>query len=153
LVTVHRAENTDDPSRLRAIFEGLERVAQDLPVVLPLHPRTRRCLELSRINLIEPVGYLVMVMLEKNAAVIATDSGGVQKEAFFYCVPCVTLRDEMEWVETVNSGWNRLAPPDAKLIYGAIKNAEAPALAPPFYGEGASAQSIARILEGSLGKE
>ncbi len=158
LATVHRAENTDEPSRLRAIFEGLERVAQDLPVVLPLHPRTRRCLELSRIkvtniDLIEPVGYLEMVMLEKNAAVIATDSGGVQKEAFFYCVPCVTLRDETEWVETVNSGWNRLAPPDAKLIYGTIKNAEAPALAPPFYGEGASAQSIARILDGSLGKE
>ena len=154
LATVHRAENTDDPARLHAIFDGLECVAQDMPVVLPLHPRTRRCLSLLRIkaasiNLIEPVGYLEMVMLEKNAAVIATDSGGVQKEAFFYRVPCVTLRDETEWVETVDSGWNHLIPADEKLIYETIKNAEAPGLAPPFYGKGTSAQNIARILERS----
>jgi UDP-GlcNAc3NAcA epimerase len=151
LATVHRAENTEEPARLWAIVEGLERVAQDMPVVLPLHPRTRERLDLQGLNvsgvtLIEPVGYLEMVMLEKNAIVIATDSGGVQKEASFYRVPCVTLRDETEWVETVDSGWNRLASPDAKLIYDSVKNAKAPELAPPFYGDGMSAQHIVRAL-------
>jgi len=152
LATAHRAENTDEPARLRAIFEGLERVAQDMPVVLPLHPRTRERLDLwglevSDVTLIEPVGYLEMVMLEKNATVIVTDSGGVQKEAFFYRVPCVTLRNETEWVETVTSGWNHLTPLDAKLIYSAIKNAKAPELAPLFYGDGMSARHIVRALK------
>ena len=104
LATVHRAENTDDPARLEAVFEGLFRVAAELPVVLPLHPRTRKALERlgwlerarEQLRLIEPVGYLDMVALEKNARLIATDSGGVQKEAYFFGVPCVTLRDETE---------------------------------------------------------
>ena len=121
LATVHRAENTDDPLRLTAIVDALEVVAARLPVVWPLHPRTRGVLQhdgrLARLSpnvlLIEPVGYLDMVQLEKHAAAIATDSGGVQKEAFFYEVPCVTLRDETEWVELVESGWNRLAPPQS----------------------------------------
>jgi UDP-GlcNAc3NAcA epimerase len=119
LTTVHRAENTDDPQRLAAVVAALETVAAQYPVVWPLHPRTRAILDrsgqlehLSRsIHLIDPVGYLDMVQLEKFAAVIATDSGGVQKEAFFYHVPCVTLRDETEWIELVEAGWNRLAPP------------------------------------------
>ena len=119
LATVHRAENTDDPQRLAAVVTALEIVATQCPVVWPLHPRTRAILgrngqleNLSRsIHLIDPVGYLDMVQLEKFAAVVATDSGGVQKEAFFYRVPCVTLRDETEWVELVEAGWNRLAPP------------------------------------------
>ena len=119
LATVHRAENTDDPQRLTAVVAALEIVAAQCPVVWPLHPRTRAILSrnghlenLSRsIHLIDPVGYLDMVQLEKFAAVIATDSGGVQKEAFFYRVPCVTLRNETEWVELVEAGWNRLAPP------------------------------------------
>jgi UDP-GlcNAc3NAcA epimerase len=158
LATIHRAENTDEPARLLAIFEGLERVGQDMPVVMPLHPRTRRCLALLHIKapnvrLIEPVGYLEMVMLEKNAAMIATDSGGVQKEAFFYRVPCVTLRDETEWIETVDSGWNHLAPPDARLIYDIVKDAEAPELAPPFYGDGTSAQSIAGAIQSAIGEK
>ncbi len=118
LATVHRAENTDDPRRLRAIFGGLFRVAADIPVVLPVHPRTRSALERENLlrevqrhlRLIDPVGYLDMVMLEKHARLIATDSGGVQKEAFFYRVPCVTLRDETEWVELVDLGWNRIVP-------------------------------------------
>lgn len=117
LATVHRAENTDNPVRLEAIFGGLMQVAQEIPVVLPLHPRTRKALERENLfselsaslQLIEPVGYLDMVMLEKNARLIATDSGGVQKEAFFYRVPCVTLRDETEWIELVETGWNYLA--------------------------------------------
>ncbi len=119
LATVHRAENTDDPLRLRAIVEGLGEAAKVTPVVLPLHPRTRLALQRhgllgkaeARLRLIEPIGYLDMVMLEQNARLIATDSGGVQKEAFFYRVPCVTLREETEWVELVELEWNRLVPP------------------------------------------
>lgn len=115
LATIHRAENTDNVERLKAIFEGFRDFA--LRIILPLHPRTKGCLTSSKITvppnvqLVDPVGYLDMVMLEKNAALIATDSGGVQKEAFFYEVPCVTLRDETEWVELVQARWNVLAPP------------------------------------------
>lgn len=115
LATIHRAENTDDPARLSAILQGFE--AFGGTIVLPVHPRTRGRLSNLGLKLpanviaIDPVGYLDMVMLEKNAALIATDSGGVQKEAFFYRVPCVTLRDETEWSELVTAGWNRLASP------------------------------------------
>jgi UDP-GlcNAc3NAcA epimerase len=119
LATVHRAENTDDAARLDAILEGFRIVAEQRHIVWPVHPRMRSAvaergaalLTSGRIKLIDPVGYLDMVMLESSAAVIATDSGGVQKEAFFFGVPCVTLRNETEWVELVESGWNRLAPP------------------------------------------
>ncbi|QYX56781.1 UDP-N-acetylglucosamine 2-epimerase (non-hydrolyzing) [Roseovarius sp. SCSIO 43702] len=118
LATIHRQENTDDPARLAAIFEGLGRVARDMSVVLPLHPRTKARLVASglahlteALTVVAPMGYLEMVAHEKAAAVIVTDSGGVQKEAFFYGVPCVTLRDETEWVELVDAGWNRLVPP------------------------------------------
>jgi len=119
LTTIHRAENTDDPVRLRAIYEGLSQVAKEIPVVLPLHPRTRTALirenlyemVIKYLLVIPPVGYLDMVMLEKNARLIATDSGGVQKEAYFYKVPCVTLRGETEWVELVEAGWNILVEP------------------------------------------
>jgi UDP-GlcNAc3NAcA epimerase len=117
LATIHRAENTDHPQRLNAAVRGLQLAAEHTRVVLPLHPRTRaRLVEQgiagnSGLEVIEPVGFLDMLRLEANAAVIATDSGGVQKEAFFQGVPCVTLRDETEWTELVNSGWNRLAPP------------------------------------------
>jgi UDP-GlcNAc3NAcA epimerase len=120
LATIHRAENTDDDVRLRAIVEGLCAVARSLPVIWPVHPRTHAVLAgrefLARLAsagvlLAEPLGYLDMVQLERYAAVIATDSGGVQKEAFFHGVPCVTLRDETEWVELVDLGWNRLVSP------------------------------------------
>ncbi|HAR51371.1 non-hydrolyzing UDP-N-acetylglucosamine 2-epimerase [Roseovarius nubinhibens] len=124
LATIHRQENTDVPERLRAIFEGLAIVARTLPVVLPLHPRTRGRLALAGLEdllepltVVDPMGYLDMVAHEQSASVIATDSGGVQKEAFFYSVPCVTLRDETEWVELVEAGWNTLVPPiDAETI-------------------------------------
>lgn len=124
LATIHRAENTDNPERLAIIVEALSRFAETMPVVWPLHPRTKAALATlgkldslaQRVKLIEPIGYLDMVQLEKYASLIATDSGGVQKEAFFYKVPCVTLRDETEWVELVDAGWNKLATP---------KNAEA----------------------------
>lgn len=132
LATIHRAENTDTPDRLRAIMNGLAEVARDFHVVLPLHPRTRATLSrlgwhraiAERLHLIEPVGYLDMVMLEKNARLIATDSGGVQKEAYFFRVPCVTLRDETEWVELVDEGVNQLCvPANGDVVALAIKDA------------------------------
>jgi UDP-GlcNAc3NAcA epimerase len=160
LVTVHRAENTDAPERLTAIVEALRKIAETLPVVWPLHPRTRNALEkigqlstLSEpIQVIDPVGYLDMVQLEKYAALIATDSGGVQKEAFFYQVPCVTLRDETEWVELVASGWNRLAPPlTAEAVQASILSAlgcQGQAIQP--YGEGQAAAKIVHTLAHAL---
>ncbi len=119
LATIHRAENTDHKERLTNIFNALLQLCSEIDIVLPLHPRTKKYLNTynllnklpSNLHLIEPIGYLDMVQLEKNAALIATDSGGVQKEAFFYDVPCVTLRDETEWVELVDLGWNKLTPP------------------------------------------
>ncbi|MCZ4323459.1 non-hydrolyzing UDP-N-acetylglucosamine 2-epimerase [Pseudomonas anguilliseptica] len=132
LATIHRQENTDHPQRLATIVRALTATASTLPVVWPLHPRTRAELQkagllgalASQVTLIDPLGYLDMVQLEKFAAVIATDSGGVQKEAFFYQVPCVTLRNETEWVELVQAGWNRLVPPeDVRVVQAAINAA------------------------------
>lgn len=154
LVTVHRQENTDDPKRLGAILDGLRTVARTLPVVFPVHPRTRQSLgdlgmeQLAKgILLLPPVGYLDMVMLERGAAVIATDSGGVQKESYFYGVPCVTLRDETEWVELVEMGWNRLAPPGSGDISGIILAARgrSGASGTP-YGDGAAATRIVEAI-------
>lgn len=156
LTTVHRAENTDHPARLQAIVDGLEAVARQMPVVWPLHPRTRGVLQsmgqlatLSpQLLLLDPVGYLDMVQLEKHAAVIATDSGGVQKEAFFYQVPCVTLRDETEWVELVDAGWNRLVRPESsEEICNALllaKGMTGKHVKP--YGKGDAAQQIVNRL-------
>lgn len=133
LATVHRAENTDVLARLEVIVTALTAVARKLPLVWPLHPRTRGVLQrnglLDRltaagVHLIEPVGYLEMVQLEKYAALVVTDSGGVQKEAYFFQIPCVTMRDETEWVELVDAGWNRLAPPDdPETVAAAIRDA------------------------------
>jgi UDP-GlcNAc3NAcA epimerase len=156
LATIHRAENTDDFTRLEAIFEGLRLVGREIPVILPLHPRTRRALKSTgllekmdgSIRLIDPIGYLDIIMLEKNARLIATDSGGVQKEAFFYHVPCVTLRDETEWVELVELGWNRVITPDnsssiATAILSAL-DSKGDEGAP--YGEGRAAEAVVKIL-------
>jgi UDP-GlcNAc3NAcA epimerase len=156
LATIHRAENTDCPNRLLAIVDALIKIASQLPVVWPLHPRTRAVLQKlgkldvlsDKLNLIDPVGYLDMVQLEKFAALIATDSGGVQKEAFFYKVPCVTLRDETEWTELIDAGWNRLAPPlssDAIILaveqsLGVVGQAVQP------YGQGDTAKRIVQEL-------
>lgn len=157
LATVHRAENTNDLDRLRVICETLCRLAQQMPVVFPVHPRTRKILwqsgfaqELGPVLLTEPVGYLDMVMLEKNARVIMTDSGGVQKEAFFHQVPCVTFRHETEWLELVELGWNRLAPPIS--VSGQFQQIEAALNGTPGnghqpYGNGNAAQQVAEITE------
>lgn len=160
LATVHRAENTDDPARWEAIVAGLEQAAESIPVVWPLHPRIKAVLEKAgrlktlsaNIHVIPPVSYLDMVQLEKYAAVIATDSGGVQKEAFFYQVPCVTLRDETEWVELVEGGWNRLVSPTgggeiAAAILAAV-GSEGAAIQP--YGYGNAADLIVNHLLASL---
>lgn len=124
LVTLHRAENTDNANRLTNIFNNLNKLTKSYPVVMPLHPRTRKAilnydsklLSSSEIKIINPVGFLDMILLEKNASLIMTDSGGVQKEAFFYQIPCVTLRNETEWIETVQLGWNTLVKPDTDPI-------------------------------------
>ena len=131
LATVHRAENTDDPSRLSGIVRALLKIAQSEPVVWPMHPRTRQCLspaELDRfaaagLRVIPPATYLDMLLLEKEANVILTDSGGVQKEASWFQVPCVTLREETEWIETVESGWNQIAGACDESIYKAFESA------------------------------
>lgn len=158
LVTVHRAENTDDPGRLRTILDALVRVADEMPVLWPMHPRTRDALRREgwlalaeeRLHVTSPLGYLDMVLAERQAGVIATDSGGVQKEAFFHGVPCVTLRDETEWVELVATGWNRLAPPqDAGAVAHAILSARGSrgkAVRP--YGDGTAARKIVACLGG-----
>lgn len=160
LATIHRAENTDHPTRLATIVEALTQFAKDIKVVLPLHPRTRSALAsqgkleaLERaLVLVEPQSYLAMVQLEKYAAIIATDSGGVQKESFFYGIPCVTLRDETEWSELVESGWNRLAPPIDTLSVLHSLNASlgstGQAVSP--YGAGDAAQRIVERLIGDL---
>ncbi len=157
LATVHRAENTDRPDRLRAIFAGLGAVSARLPVVVPLHPRTRKMLveagivALSGLRLIDPLGYLDMLQLERHARLVATDSGGVQKEAYFNCVPCVTLREETEWVELVEAGWNRLvAPASAQAVEMGLASALESVVPEwlPLYGDGRSAQAIVASLGG-----
>jgi UDP-GlcNAc3NAcA epimerase len=162
LATVHRAENTDDPARLAAILGGLRAAAATLPVVLPLHPRLRELLRrtddataLEGLRVIEPVGYLDMLRLEAGAAVIATDSGGVQKEAYYHRVPCVTLRDETEWLEVVETGWNRLCPPvDAATVAAAVlamRGVRGRETA--LYGGGTAAARIAQCLVGDRAGE
>jgi UDP-GlcNAc3NAcA epimerase len=155
LATLHRAENTDDPARLRAALSGLAEVAKAVPVVLPMHPRTRKtCVAegiplSSSLRLLPPVGYLDMLWLEAHACVIVTDSGGVQKEAFFHGRPCVTLRDETEWVELLHLGWNRLAPPnDAESVRAAVIDAmkRGPGTPAQPYGAGDAAQRIVSTL-------
>ncbi len=153
LLTMHRAENVDDPARFGPILDGL---AIDLPVIFPVHPRTRVVLERggrglpSNVIPVAPVGYLEMVALEARAHAIATDSGGVQKEAYLSGVPCVTLRSETEWVETVEAGWNRIVDADpsalaAALADEAFMNRDKPR--PPLYGHGNAATGIVAALE------
>jgi UDP-GlcNAc3NAcA epimerase len=113
VATIHRAENTNDPARLAEIMSWLATTVSPNILIMPIHPRTRKLLNASNIptkgiKLIEPLGYLDMTKLVHNATGIFTDSGGLQKEAYFHRVPCVTLRDETEWVETTEAGWNRL---------------------------------------------
>lgn len=127
LGTIHRAENTDHPIRLKNIFDALIDLSKDFDVFLPLHPRTRKMLEALAINtgnikIVEPVGYFDMIELLKNCSMVFTDSGGLQKEAFFFSKPCLTLREETEWVELVALGYNVLTGSDKKSIINGFKN-------------------------------
>jgi UDP-GlcNAc3NAcA epimerase len=116
LATLHRAENTDDPQRLKSILKAFDEISKEAPVILPLHPRTKKMMQTFRlqpknrkVKLIDPASYLDMLMLEKHARAILTDSGGVQKEAYWLRVPCITLREVTEWGYTVREGWNTLS--------------------------------------------
>jgi UDP-GlcNAc3NAcA epimerase len=155
LATIHRAENTDDPSRLQGVMQGLLGLTQVLPVVLPMHPRTRKAMQRAgmldqiaqHIRLIDPVGYLDMVMLESSASLIATDSGGVQKEAYFNRVPCLTLRDETEWVELVHAGANTLVGADPEKIIEAGRAALNSSITQgELYGDGDAGGAIIQRL-------
>lgn len=125
LCTLHRAENTDDPQRLRSIVEALNEIHRKIRVVLPLHPRTRKLLEQQGLSLdvqvIDPVGYFDMIELLKHCSLVMTDSGGLQKEAYFFEKNCVTLRDETEWVELVKNGFNTLAGADREAIISMVE--------------------------------
>lgn len=154
LATVHRAENTDHPDRLGEIVKAISTINQHTPVILPIHPRTRKILDehglseaLNGVKVVEPLGYLDMVRLEMDAKAILTDSGGVQKEAFFHRVPCITLRDETEWKETVESGWNTIVGANAEAALAALEAAEgrSPQTTKP-YGDGDAAERILREL-------
>ena len=129
LCTVHRAENTDDKERISVIFNALNEIGTEKQVVLPLHPRTKKIIEAlniitDNVTIVEPVGYLEMVWLIDNCSLVMTDSGGLQKEAFFFEKPCITLRDETEWVELVDNGFNVLVGADRNKIIAAYKHQE-----------------------------
>ena len=152
LCTIHRAENTDDPARLTQILKAISQIP--LPVVLPLHPRTRKIAQqlglnslLEQVKVIEPVGYLDMITLEAHALKLVTDSGGVQKEAYFAGVPCITMRDETEWVETVEAGWNRLTGADEEKILEAVETFTPPKDHPDIFGDGHAAEQFVTVLE------
>jgi UDP-N-acetylglucosamine 2-epimerase len=152
LLTLHRAENTDDRERLRAIVETLATAPRR--IIFPVHPRTAARLAEFGIALppvvtpIEPLGYLDIVALECGAHTILTDSGGVQREAYFAKVPCVTLRDTTEWTNTVDAGWNRLVGADPRAIAGALHaDLPRPENHPALFGAGDAAEQIVAALE------
>jgi UDP-GlcNAc3NAcA epimerase len=151
LITVHRSANTDDPSRLERLISVLNTLPEI--VVFPIHPRTRK--SLNEINLtlnsnvivVDPLGYFDMLILEENARLIATDSGGVQREAYFLKIPCLTLRDETEWTATVDSGWNRLIGVDRDKIIKNWFNFQHLSDYPHIFGDGTAAHQIVQIIE------
>lgn len=155
LATIHRPSNTDNISRLQAILESFARL--DLPVVFPVHPRTRervkqnglsRYFEGDRIKAIPPVSYLDMLNLENNCAATITDSGGIQKECYILSRPCFTLRKETEWQETVDSGWNQLVEPET--LNEHISRFASPQERPNFYGTGNAAVALTEIVLASI---
>jgi UDP-GlcNAc3NAcA epimerase len=153
VLTIHRPANTDNPESLAKIVSSFE--ALDMPVIFPIHPRTRKALGALDVNLpqtlrlIEPLGYLDMLCLVEAAAVAITDSGGLQKEAYILKTPAVTIRPETEWVETVESGWNTLVDPEPQMILAAVRAAISTKLTqhPDYYGDGHAAEHIVRALE------
>ncbi|MCW7755427.1 UDP-N-acetyl glucosamine 2-epimerase, partial [Desulfobotulus sp. H1] len=152
--TLHRAENTEDPKRINGIFSALAEISDTIDVVLPLHPRTRKILaafghrlDYPRVHMVDPVGYLHMIWLLQNCTFVMTDSGGLQKEAYFFQKPCVTLRNETEWVELVEAGWNMLAGAEAQQILDAVQSMKNRKIGQgELYGAGNSADIILREL-------
>ena len=149
LATIHRPRNTDEPDRLQAIMEAFRSIGD--PIVFPAHPRTQKAIAQyaqvpSNVRMIEPVGYLDMLQLEQQARAVLTDSGGVQKEAYLAGVPCITLREETEWVETVQAGWNQLVGADTAKIVAAVQNLRTPEARPPLFGDGHAAARIVALL-------
>jgi UDP-GlcNAc3NAcA epimerase len=151
LATIHRAENTDDDKKLLEIFSAFEKM--DKPVILPIHPRTRKLIDkfdinLNNVSLIKPVGYLMMLYLTANAYMVVTDSGGLQKEAFFLKTPCTTLRDQTEWVETLENGWNVLSSINIDTILKTVTR-ELDCLnhlQPMLFGDGNAAEHICKAI-------
>lgn len=155
VATLHRAENTDDPVRLKAIVDALNYIHKNiLPVVLPLHPRTQKVVKSLGLQLdmlvLEPVGYLEMIWLLKHCNAVVSDSGGVQKEAFFFKKPCITMRDQTEWVELIEHGVNILAGADTQKIINATQAMLNKTIEDPLnlYGGGKASQNIANVLAG-----
>lgn len=155
LSTIHRAENTDDPQRLRSIFKALNYISQEITVILPLHPRTKKIINNSQLTthnskliMIDPVGYLQMVWFLQNCEMVMTDSGGLQKEAFFFKKPCVTLRDETEWIELVEFGYNFVVGSDYQKIISGFNYMKYKRLSynRNLYGNGQASQNIIRCL-------
>lgn len=153
LATIHRAENTDYPERLKSILTAFRQLS--LEVVLPLHPRTKQkistyhlddMLKHPNIHVVAPLNYFDMLRLASDAKVILTDSGGVQKEAYMLQVPCVTVRHETEWEETVQAGWNRLVQANPQQIVNTVNSFQVPASSPPLFGDGNTAEKICDIL-------
>ncbi len=158
VATLHRAANTDDPSRLASIVAALDSL--DLPTLLPCHPRTAAALgkagldaPVSSLRLLPPLPYVEMTGLVAGARAVLTDSGGLQKEAYFLGVPCVTLRDETEWNETIAAGWNRLAGADPGRIREAVRAASPPAEKPDLatFGGGHAAARVVAAIESAFG--
>jgi UDP-GlcNAc3NAcA epimerase len=156
LVTLHRAANTDNPGRLNEIIKGLKEIAKSTRVVFPLHPRTKKALEKQQLfaeakkdlMFIDPVGFFDMIQLESHARMILTDSGGVQKEAYFCKVPCLTLRDETEWTELVDHGFNQLVPAKKEAIIASFKEGRKTRSNwdRKLYGAGTSSEQILEVL-------
>ena len=157
LCTIHRAENTDEPSRLNSIFQALHQINKKIPVILTMHPRTKKIIEkssfsnlLTNLKIVEPLSYLETQRLEMEAKAILTDSGGMQKEAYFHKVPCITLRDETEWVETVISGWNTLVGASKEKIIETFEKIIIQSNQNLYYGDGHSSfEIISQLLNES----
>lgn len=153
LATVHRAGNTSDGARLASIISGLSAVS--VPVVLPIHPRTEAALKdnglwetaREQLTIIDPVGYLDFIALLEGAAMVATDSGGVQREAFYLDTRCITLRDETEWTETIDCGWNTLVGADSDRISRALTQTEPTPPKPQLYGDGRAAERVVEVID------
>jgi UDP-GlcNAc3NAcA epimerase len=150
-LTIHRAENTDNLERLESIVNAVNEL-ETVNFIFPVHPRTRKILSDNKfilkghVNLIDPIGYFDMLSYESACDAVLTDSGGVQKEAFFFRKPCITMRDTTEWLELVESGWNTLTGSDSHKIISAVHNIHIPTEYPDFYGDGHCAGKIIDVL-------